>query len=660
MMLIQLETQYAKPKPRSVFYSYSHRDEDLRNELDEHLTLLKREGFVSTWHDRRILPGEEWDHAINENLNTADVVLFLVSQHFLASKYCRDIEVRRAMERSEKREAIVVPIILRPCVWMQESFAKLQALPKNCRPLVEWPDSGFACVAEELRTMMVNLIYPRLPDGKGEGQHGNWIMKLRGRTDIDNQTRAQQVVARLQEFTCDFSIKLLATAATQIADGEKLNLGLMLILAGAPDAFSKISSAKENGVLARTIGEDFLSFYVVYGATVQGSSKMGRSADLAGHEDEAAILRPGRKMASPILKGLTVREGDGDLDFRIHRGDAAFESEDAKRSNYQQLVDYFYTSLAVKDDLQWVNLSAYESDRMLPPELSGTEMGRNLLSEDCTLKQLTASFMHPNSAIGREYWDAVYAEARRLFGTSKLPFSSFQKVTILPVDALIYEPESVESIPEDLRPDVPPGSSFAYVLKNDLGVLCEEDLIAKAHQDGAVPAGVDGDFALEIFRKVVLPKLKEEVNEGEHFAEIRRIYSAMILSAWLKRSAHKVNNERIRKLVDSGNTKEKFKLGSIRPVSKDAAFSEQNGATRGEVGGKKESGTIDHATPYAAAFKVPENVEFYARYVKLFKDGLFRCTRNETGDVPDERVIRVYFSGSIDFRNLSAVVKFVK
>ncbi len=78
-MLIQLETQHARPKPRSVFYSYSHKDEDLRDELDTHLKLLKREGFISTWYDRKILPGDEWDHVINENLNAAEVILFLVS-----------------------------------------------------------------------------------------------------------------------------------------------------------------------------------------------------------------------------------------------------------------------------------------------------------------------------------------------------------------------------------------------------------------------------------------------------------------------------------------------------------------------------------------------------------------------------------------------------
>jgi hypothetical protein len=544
-MLIQLETQYAKPKPRSVFYSYSHKDGDLRDELDTHLKLLKREGFISTWYDREIPPGDDWDHVINENLNSADVILFLVSQYFLASQYCRDIEMRRAMERYEKHEAIVIPIILKPCVWTSEPFAKLQALPKNCRPLVEWPDTGFARVSEELRAMMVNLIYPRLPSEKTEGQHGNWIMKLRSRPEVDNETRAQQVVTRLREFTEDYSINLLATASTQIADGEKMKLGLMLILSGTPEAFTRLSTAQNEGHLTDAVDGDIVSFYVVYGATVQGSSSVDDSIDPSNVEDENLVLRPGRKVKPAILKGLTLPQSDEEsLHFIINRGDLAFKDEDSRRSDYQQLSDYFYTSLVVKDDFQWVNLSAYESDRMLPPELSGTEMGRNLLSQDCVLKRLTASFMHPDSSVGREYWEAVYAEARRLFGTSKLPFRSFQKVTILPIDALIYEPTDNESLQKTLSITVPPNASFAYVIKNELGVLCEEDLVAKMHGDGA-DSSSDADFTLDLFRKIVLPKIKEEVNEGEHFSEIRRIYSAMVLAAWLKREPQRSKNERI-------------------------------------------------------------------------------------------------------------------
>lgn len=650
-MLIQLETQYAKPKPRSVFYSYSHKDEDLRDELDTHLKLLKREGFISTWYDRKIPPGDEWDHVINENLNTAEVILFLVSQHFLASEYCRDIEMRRAMERYEKHEAIVIPIILKPCVWTSESFAKLQALPKNCRPLVEWPDAGFARVSEELRTMMVDLIYPRLPGEKNEGQHGQWVMKLKGRPGVDSQTRAQRVVAHLREFTEDFSINLMATSTTQVADGEKMNLGLMLILSGTPEAFSKVSTAQQEGRLAHAVDKDIISFYVMYGATVQGSSSVGDSIDLSNIEDEDLVLRPGRKIQSAKLIGLVLPESveDEGLRFVIDKGDSALRNEDVNA----QLADYFYTSLVLRNEFQWVNLSAYESDHMLPPELSGTLMGRNLLSQDCMLKQLTASFMHPDSPIGRKYWDAVYAEARRRFGTSEVPVRSFQKVWIKAVKANVYYgTKSTDTFMKELTVMFPPNATFAFLVGFALDVECEEDLVAKRYGDGANcdPNGID--FALDLFRKIVLPKLREEVNEGEYFSETRKIYSAEILATWLKKNQHEIKNEKVRKLVNSGDTTNRVVIRSVTPLA-----TEKHASQESAVRMKDETRVVEHATPNASAFKVPENVEFYEQYVRLFKNGVFRCARSEAGDTPDEHVIRVYFSGAIDFRKLPDIIR---
>ena len=80
-------------KPIEVFYSYSHKDERLRDELDKHLAILKRQGVIQGWHDRRIGDGKEWEGEIDAHLNTAHVILLLVSADFLASDYCYDVEM---------------------------------------------------------------------------------------------------------------------------------------------------------------------------------------------------------------------------------------------------------------------------------------------------------------------------------------------------------------------------------------------------------------------------------------------------------------------------------------------------------------------------------------------------------------------------------------
>ena len=88
-----------------VFFSYSHADEELRNELEKHLSVLRRKGVITTWHDRRIGPGKSLHGQIDDQLNCADIVLLLVSADFLASDYCFDVEMTHAMERHEQGTA---------------------------------------------------------------------------------------------------------------------------------------------------------------------------------------------------------------------------------------------------------------------------------------------------------------------------------------------------------------------------------------------------------------------------------------------------------------------------------------------------------------------------------------------------------------------------
>jgi TPR repeat protein len=148
--------------PLSVFLSYSHRDEELCERFLVHLSQLKRDGLIEAWNDRRITAGAEWAGAIDEHLNSAHIIILLVSADFLASDYCNDIEMRRALERSQKGEARVVSVILRPCDWETSPFAGLQALPKGGEPVVNWKsnDHGFVDAVKGLRRLIMELCGP--------------------------------------------------------------------------------------------------------------------------------------------------------------------------------------------------------------------------------------------------------------------------------------------------------------------------------------------------------------------------------------------------------------------------------------------------------------------------------------------------------------------
>ncbi len=119
----------------NLFFSYSHKDEEFRDELEIHLSILKRQGVISTWHDRRIGAGKEFNAQISEHIEKDNIILLLVSPYFLASDYCYDIEMKKAMERHEKGEARVIPVIIHPCDWKGTPFGKLLATPTDGKPI---------------------------------------------------------------------------------------------------------------------------------------------------------------------------------------------------------------------------------------------------------------------------------------------------------------------------------------------------------------------------------------------------------------------------------------------------------------------------------------------------------------------------------------------
>jgi hypothetical protein len=138
-----------------LFFSYSHRDESLRDELEVHLAQLKNEGIIETWHDRRITAGDEFDNSISEHLERADVILLLVSPYFLASRYCYQVEMTRALERHDAGEARVIPVILHPCDWKTAPFAKLQAATRDGMPVSKYPNQhdAFLEIAQAIRAI---------------------------------------------------------------------------------------------------------------------------------------------------------------------------------------------------------------------------------------------------------------------------------------------------------------------------------------------------------------------------------------------------------------------------------------------------------------------------------------------------------------------------
>lgn len=142
-----------------IFISYAHEDEDLKKELDKYLKVLKRSSKVEVWNDRELVAGQEWDATIMSELDKANVILLLISVDFNASDFIWDKELASAMKRHEAGTARVVPIVLRRCEWSSLPYAKLQALPRDARPVMDYSnrDDAFTEIAVEIGRLVDHL-----------------------------------------------------------------------------------------------------------------------------------------------------------------------------------------------------------------------------------------------------------------------------------------------------------------------------------------------------------------------------------------------------------------------------------------------------------------------------------------------------------------------
>lgn len=211
--------------PLKVFISYSHNDEVALHELEKHLTTLKRENLIDTWHDRKISPGQEWEGQIGSALNESDIFLFLISPDFIASEYCIEKEVRTALDMHDKGDALVIPIIIRPVDWLSTPISKIQALPKDAKPISTWtnPDQAWYEVTKGIRNTITNFIKKQKP-----------VTTDRLFVDITNALREE--VERLDDiYRGDRPISGLSTSLLdfdEMIDG--IHLGDVILIASAP------------------------------------------------------------------------------------------------------------------------------------------------------------------------------------------------------------------------------------------------------------------------------------------------------------------------------------------------------------------------------------------------------------------------------------------
>ncbi len=293
-----------------------------------------------------------------------------------------------------------------------------------------------------------------------------------------------------------------------------------------------------------------------------------------------------------LIKGMTIHpENPFQFDFIVDTGDTHIQGNELKAES-TKLIKYFLASLTIPDNKIWVNLSPYESDRIIPEEFGKTLLGKDMLSLDYLLKQVAFSLTNPQDALGKDFWEQVYAKV----GKDGVAVDTFNKVWIVPQDALVYEQ----------------GNS-AFVVRRHLKVMLEEDYVAFQKSMGQMEYGLSerdaagvkemSSTSSQIMKEMIIPVIEKEVNEGKTFASLRQIYDAMILAVWYKKN---LKNSLLGQVyVDKNKTR------GVNITDKDVAQ------------------------------------KIYNQYLQAFKQGVYNYIKEDVDPATQEAFPRKYFSGGL-------------
>lgn len=147
-----------------IFFCYAKEDVKIRDELEKHLSALKKRLNIQTWHDREIQPGANWQNEIDHQLCSSDLILLLISPHFFNSDYCYGTEMQKALELHREHKVCIVPVILSPVEWQITPISDLQVLPTKGKPVTSWKNKkeAYHDIEKGIHIVIKEIIYSKL------------------------------------------------------------------------------------------------------------------------------------------------------------------------------------------------------------------------------------------------------------------------------------------------------------------------------------------------------------------------------------------------------------------------------------------------------------------------------------------------------------------
>ena len=368
--------------PLQLFVSYAHEDDELRAELDKHLVLLRKQGLISAWHDRDISAGLDWKGQIDEHLESAHIILLLVSSDFIASGYCYDIEMKRALERQALGDARVIPIILRPVDLTGVPFASLQSLPRDAKPVTLWSnrDNAFRDIALGLRKTVEEL-HGDVPLAVASG----WAAAARRRRPA---TIAAAIVLALATAGM---VPWLRAQDHYIRQGEEyLNIGRH---EEARDAFRRALSANPWN---------------------QSASWGIEKASVAELSDPVAFERS-------VRNGLYVRKPH-DPHVNVYMGDLA-----ASEGDLRSAIKYYETALAAQPDLAEAYFKLGVLNDQSGDMLKAEQMYQEAIKRSKTTPRYRNNLAYLYTKKGPQWYDRAIEEYGR---NTRYPLSALEAATL--------------------------------------------------------------------------------------------------------------------------------------------------------------------------------------------------------------------------------------
>jgi hypothetical protein len=294
------------------------------------------------------------------------------------------------------------------------------------------------------------------------------------------------------------------------------------------------------------------------------------------------IFRPAR------LRFLSFDPSSDTFDMLIDKGSlknlSSVEFEEAGR----QLMDYFLTGVSLSGSAFWVNLRPDAPQSMIDPALERTDIGRIMLSADLQLKKDLARFTSPETPEGKAYWDKLYRRAEELFGSGEITIPTLARPWIVADEIIVAE-----------------SAVSAYVYKATLKVMLEQDrLNGSAQYEFRDPRLKQlNEYASQLIREAIIPKLNREVNSAKRYAQLRQVYYSLILAHWFK--------------------------GRFKGAGKGYASRIDTGDLSG----------LASALPW-------DKQQYFGEYKKSFSDGEY--DKKETVEAAAGTKIRSYFSGGLE------------